>query len=95
MNIAILALYAVAGSFLAELVSVYYRLHRGKKLPACYSQRFFYLVRVGIALGAGLLPSVFAVDTATAAFALGVGAPIVINQVYDAINRGDNHGTGA
>jgi hypothetical protein len=86
MNPMILPFYAVAGSLMAELVLVYYYLQKGG-LPKWYRQRVFYVVRIGIAIGAGILPSVFAAETLTAAFALGVGAPLVVNQITASFNK--------
>jgi hypothetical protein len=74
-------LYAVTGSVLAECAAAYDCLRRNQRLPARYEKMSFYVVRGAIALGAGVLPVIFTVDTASAAFTLGVGAPLVINQL--------------
>ena len=74
-------LYAMVGSLLAECVAARNFLCRNQKLPARYRRVSFYIVRATIALGAGVLPVVFNVETASTAFALGIGAPLVINQI--------------
>ena len=74
-------LYAVIGSVLAECAVAYRHLCRNQRLPARYRKVSFYIVRVTIALGAGVLPVVFSVETASAAFAMGIGAPLIINQL--------------
>jgi hypothetical protein len=81
MNVYLLYGYSVVGSVLAECVAAHHYLRRHQRLPARYRKGSFYVVRAAIALGAGVLPVVFAVETASAAFALGVGAPLIINQL--------------
>jgi hypothetical protein len=78
--------YAVVGSILAECAAAYHFFCRSQRLPARYRKGSFYVVRATIALGAGILPAVFAVQTAPAAFALGVGAPLIINQLSRGFN---------
>jgi len=73
--------YAVTGSILAECAAAYHYMVRSRKLPARYRSISFYAVRASIALGAGVLPGVFAVESPSAAFALGIGAPLIINQL--------------
>lgn len=83
------ALYAVLGSVLAECAAAHNYLRRSQRLPARYRKFSFYTVRVAIALGAGVLPTVFAVETGSTAFALGVGAPLIINQLSKGFSDGN------
>jgi hypothetical protein len=83
----ILCVYGVIGSILAECIEIERFFRQGQRLPKCYRRPCFYVVRAIIALGAGLLPDVFAVESASAAFALGVGAPLVMNQLRTGLGR--------
>ena len=76
-----LVAYAVIGSLLAECMGAYDHLLRSQSLPRRYKKASFYVLRGVIAIGAGVLPGVFAAETASAAFALGVSAPLIINRL--------------
>lgn len=80
MNIPI-ALYAVLGSLLSECVPLYNRLRLNKPLPRRYKHLAYYIVRVLIALGAGLLPYLLDVQSPSEAFAIGAGAPIILHNL--------------
>ena len=79
--------YAVIGSVLAECAGAYGHFLHNQRLPARYKKCSFYVVRGTIAIGAGVLPAIFAVESASAAFALGVGAPLIINRFSKAFRE--------
>ena len=79
--------YAVIGSVLADCAGAYGHFLHNQRLPARYKKCSFYVVRGTIAIGAGVLPAIFAVESASAAFALGVGAPLIINRFSKAFRE--------
>jgi hypothetical protein len=76
-----LVAYSIVGSAMSELAAAYQYLCRNPRLPARYYTKTFYVVRTSLAVGAGVLPLIFGVTTPTAAFALGICAPVIIKRL--------------